>query len=198
MLRRAGAMAAGLLLVAAGGWGTVFAARATWAYTAYQRAKYLMPPGQADAALRLADRTHAAFPWNYFLCMLAAETAYDKWQTAASGHGGDFRRSAAFWTEEGLRLNPYKRPLRYIQAHLLAEHAPLEAALAWERYVDWHFWDPYNHAVLVHLHALAGRYHDALRSLELIRGTREERMARRALRAAWQRERSAPPPAPLP
>lgn len=172
--------------------GVVHSARATVAYTLYHRAKYGSARHDVPAILRLAERAHRLYRRNYYLCILAAEQANYAGVVADGADADRMLAVARFWIARGLDLNPYKRQLCLLNARLKAEDSPGDAVEFWAQYVDWHFWDPYNHAVLVELHAGAGQYAQAMSELKWVRGTVHFADAHRKLSEAWAREMASP------
>jgi len=130
--------------------------------------------------------------------MWTADTAYD---TAfdAGGRADDERLSIARrWCEIGLELNPFRRPLRVLKTGLLARDSLRDAIDYWERYVDWHFWDPGNHALLAELYAEDGDFGKAMQSLRWVQGSEHYEAVRSALQDAWRNEISSPPSFSMP
>ena len=129
---------------------------------------------------------------NYYFFLWAAERAYD----ASLGGGEDAARMgrlARRWCDRGVALNPYNSSLRLLRTRLLQEEDPAAAAAYWQRYVDWNPWHAHHHAVLTELYADAGQWRRALLALRFIRGRPYHAEARRALRAALEREKTSPP-----
>jgi len=177
--------------------GTVFSVRAARAYALYYRAKFGAAREDPKAVLELAERSYRLHRWNYYLCVLAGETAY-RARTEGGTFDDDGRLSAArFWCRRGLDLNPYKRALRLLEVRLAADTSGADEAVGlWERYLDWHFWDPYNHRVMAELHAEAGDYDKAIARLKWIENSpRHREAARQSINEAWRREMQPPPPA---
>lgn len=172
--------------------------RATFAYRLYHAAKYAGDTRDVRRVLRLSERAHSLYPYNYYLCIHAAETAYHAALGTENSRARErLLRSASHWCDKGLQLNPHKASLQLLKSRLLVRTAPAKAAENWAAYVDRHFWEPYNHAMLVEFYALAGQFDRAMQSLQWTEGTRYHDDAARALREAWQRE-MAPPPTVVP
>jgi hypothetical protein len=149
-------------------------------------------PGISIRALSHASRAWALYPHNAHLCQWVAEKAlYD-------GPGPDGLpeqrrlRIAALWCGRGLALMPRNRVLLLAHTRMLQRSDPAGAAAFWSRYVEWHFWDPFNHAVLAGLLARSGDFAGALKALELTAGSRWHEVAGNEVREAWERERRTP------
>ena len=63
-----------------------------------------------------------------------------------------------------------------------------EAIETWHAYLDWAFWDSFNHAVMVELYSQGGRYEDAMDELAWVRGPKDLAYARQTIKDAWQEE----------
>lgn len=178
----------GLLLVALAAAGVPYSLRASVSQWTYYRAKYGDWREEPARVLVAAEQAHQAYPWNYNLCIWAAESAYYGHWDGALGDRAAAVRLAETWCGRGLALNPYKSQLRLLDVWLTTPHSLPEAIRKWEAYVDWHFWEPYNHAVLVDLYGRDGRYDQAMASLAFVKDRRLEAEARRKLREAWAAE----------
>lgn len=165
--------------------GTTRGIRASAAYSLYNQAKFGKDKDDAGSVLAKAATAQGFYPYNYYFCIWVAERCY--YEHFKQGVDRKYLlRSVDYWCDRGLRQNPYKRELRMLRARLLAMDSPSDAAEYWSRYVDWHFWDPFNHAALAEFHAMAGDFDRAFASLELIRGMAhyEDSLAR--VRQLWQ------------
>lgn len=187
-MRRFARVLLGLGLLALAVAGTGYGLRASRAQAEYYRAKYGALRNQPAKALALAESSHDQYPLSFYLCAWAAEVAYyGDWGAEEPGPLAR-RQLAQRWCERGLALNGWYRPLRLLEVRLVAEHSLPDAIRLWERYVDWQFWDPYNHAVLVDLYSSAGRYEQAVEALALVKGSSSEKAARRQVQQAWADE----------
>lgn len=166
--------------------GVVHSTRAAVAANLSRRIQY-GPPLEVEQVVELARKAQSLYPWNYYLAIFAAETAYYR----AGEVGGELQRErlrqAALWCDRGLALNRYKSQLRRLKTNLLWEDSPAEAIRYWSAYVDWQFWEPHHHATLAELHARAGDFEQAERAVKWTEGT----VAHAGARAAVDRERKA-------
>ncbi|MDD4871196.1 MAG: hypothetical protein PHR77_11610 [Kiritimatiellae bacterium] len=129
---------------------------------------------------------------NYYFCILAAENAYySSFQMAAENAHKNIIR-AQQWCDAGLKLNPYRVQLRRLKTCLIALNSPMDAVLYWEKYVDWQYWEPAHHALLIELYALTGQYEKAVGSLSLIKDTPYYVEAAKKLDDAWRKEKTLP------
>ena len=103
------------------------------------------------------------YPYNYYFCIWTAEKAY--YTSFEVDNKEALRRLniAQRWCNAGLGLNAYNSQLRRLKTHLLEKKSPSEAADYWKKYVEWQFWEPYNHAVLAELYAETGDFDKAFR-----------------------------------
>jgi hypothetical protein len=180
----------GLLLASAGIAGACYAGVVAAAQIDYLRLKYLqanLPIGPAGV---VAARAQARYPHNHNLSILMAERY---WQAR---HGAAQRAhvlsEAERWCDLGLAQNPYSSALHVVKANLLAERDVSAAIVHWRAYVDWDYWNAYNHAFLGDLYCRAGRLEDAAAEVRLIQGTREHDWIARRLREALRAELQPP------
>jgi tetratricopeptide (TPR) repeat protein len=188
----------GLMLLAFSAYGIVYGIRVEWAQLRYFQAKYGSAKDNPDRIFSLCEKAYPVYPFNYNFCIWAAETAYYT-SSEVSGNESIRRRALAErWCGTGLKSNFYKSQLRLLKTRLLAEEDLSDAIRYWEAYVDWQFWAPYNHAVLVDLYSRAGDFDKALQSLEWVKGSEYHEEARRHLQEAWSREKRFTKPSDMP
>ena len=184
------AMVTALLLLA-----TLHSLRTCIAQAGYMRLKYGEAVDDANRAAVQHRARHliALYPWNFYLCEWTGEQAFrGAYSEPGASASGDWIKHAEWWCRRGLALNPYKRKTRLLKARLLERSDPAAAAAYWAEYTDWHYWDPYNHAVQAEFCAQAGDLEGAERSLDLARGSPAAERAADALRRAWLREIQPP------
>ena len=180
----------GLFLLVLSLCGIVHGVRAGMAHALYFQARYGGRESHPDAIFVLCEQADRLYPFNYNLCILAAKTAY------AASFSGDRNESARLlalaerWCDKGLRIDVYKRSLRLLKTRLMAMKSLPDAIRYWEAYVEWEFWAPRNHAVLVELYSRAGDFDRALESLAWTRGSDCYADASRKFTEAWDREKT--------
>jgi hypothetical protein len=175
-----------LLVVCAA--GVVHGVRAASAQWMYERAKYGADRSSLLRILALCESAQRLYPFNYYFCLWAATQACQASDVPGQGAA---HAAADRWCARGIALNPYNRKLQIIRARRLQGRAPRQAAAQWARYVDWQFWDPYNHSLLAELYADAGEVEQALAELEWARGSPYFAAARGRLLEAWEREKQS-------
>ena len=171
--------------------GALQSARAAVAQIVFHHAKYGSGEREPVRLGRLCETASRWYGYNYYFCILVSQAAY----AAAVEKPADedaLRALAARWTDRGLALNPYRRQLCLIKTYLLENESREEAIRHWREYLEWHFWDHYNHWVLFGLHVRGGAYREAMQSMEWLKGSEYAERARRSLRRAWQREMAFP------
>ena len=124
-------------------------------------------------------------------CTWCAEIAYRESVDSDGWEIPERLAIAEHWCRIGLTLNPHKRALHYLDVRLTSRTSLNDAIVKWERYVDWDFWDPFNHAELVRLYSDAGSFGKAADSLYWLEGSSYYREARQYYREAWRRELEA-------
>ena len=83
--------------------------------------------------------------------------------------------------------------MRALKARLVSLESPAEAVAYWDEYLDWNFWQPLNHMVMVELAVSAGDFTRASDALKWLKGTSHGPWAEALIRRAWAAERAAPP-----
>jgi hypothetical protein len=127
-----------------------------------------------ELAAATASKAYRLYPHNYYYSVWMGERAYyQRFDPFTGKLQTDRLKIAEQWCEAGLRQNYYDRQLRALKAMLLVRHSPAAAAEYWADYVEWDFWDPHHHRMLVELHALAGDYDRAVEELEWTRRSPE-------------------------
>lgn len=182
---------AGLALLIVSICGVVHALRASVAAAVYHRVRYHAEQrsrGDPEWAGMVAERSYRFYPYNYYLCAWIAENFW-YYRFNKSGEELSSRvTSAEIWCNRGLEQNSWKSQLRLLKVRLVARESPSAALESWKEYMDWDYWNRYNHAVLVELYARAGDFSNAMEALERVKGTKHHNYARRELHAAWQKE----------
>lgn len=179
----------GVILFAVSSAAVFHGSRAATAYAVYHHTRY-GAAGNYDArqcAVR-CDTAHKLYPFNYYFCIWTAERCWYERFDAAGDESFRHVELAGKWCDRGLELNRRKSQLRLLKTRLLARESLEKALSNWEDYVDWHFWCPHNHAVLVDYYSMAGNYEKAVKSLKLLRDTGYYDSARRKVREAWSKE----------
>ncbi len=162
--------------------------RASIASQRYYAAKYGSTKDDVRAVLKLCEEAQSYYHWNYHACLLATERAYEAAGLSTNEQERAWlREQEQVWCDRGLAVNHMKSQLRLLKAWALARQSPIEGARYWEEYVDWDYWDTYNHRVLVELYARAGELERADECLDVIVGLPQYQEAEDALRAAWER-----------
>lgn len=193
-MKRFAGVAMGMVLLIISVAGVVAGVRAGVAQGLYFQAKYGSARDNPDRIFALCENAYRLYPFNYNFCILAAETAYHTSFNVDRNEAARRRALAERWCSIGLRLNFHRSELRLLKTRLLAPDHLSDAIRYWEAYVDWQFWAPDNHAVLVELYSLSGDFDKALQSLEWVKGTPAYAEANRKLHDAWKQETSSRTP----
>ncbi len=179
--------------------GVFWSLRAGMSYTFYYQAKYgkltenrpTNGPAREQALekiFNLCERAHGLYPKNFHLCIFAAETAYYE-RFNDDGTENETRLALArTWCDRGLALNPYKSQLRLLDVRLVGRDDPARAVSLWSTFLDWQFWEPFNHRIMVELLARSGRYAEALSQLKWVEGSKYYREARQSIAEALEED----------
>jgi len=120
------------------------------------------------------DRAIALYPWNYSVCVLAADRYFEKGvNTGPYKEAGESFTISWKWCQRGLALDKYDRRLVLRKAgHKGLNQEGMEEALAiWQEYTDWEYWNPDNHYYLSVIHAHMGNFEQAEKELDLSKGS---------------------------
>jgi len=181
-----GALSLGLVCIACMYHGV----RAVTAQVSYFKAKF---GADRDDLQRISERCETAgrlYPYNYYFAAWAGEKAYYRWEADAGE--GDLLVTARRWCDTGLQFNGYLSSLRLLKTRLLRTESVEQATEYWREYVDWNFWNPYNHSVLAELYATGGKWGSAMQELRWVKGSPYYEHARQTVNELW-REQMKPP-----
>ena len=184
-MRRYLKLVAGIFLMTGGGVGFLNSTRATLSAWDYYRAHYAAGAVSPDEVLRLCERAYRRYPANHWLCLWAADVAFHE---RDAGSEKDWQRrldETDVWTGRGLRMNWYDARLRQMKARLLVRRSPAEAVAYWREYLDWSFWSPEHHLVMLQLCLAANDFAGAMESLRWLKGTSKDAEGKALVREAW-------------
>lgn len=176
--------------------GIVHSGRAAAAHIVYYKTRYYNAQKSVrdpDYASMQCQKAFALYPHNYYFHMWTAENSY---YNRVVEDGKEMRSrldDAEKWCDVGLAGNNWKKQLRFLNARLIAESSPLEAAAYLEDYVDWDFWSPSGHALLVEFYAKGGMIEKAEAELKWVKGSRYYANASMELETARERHTDMPP-----
>lgn len=183
----------GVFLVFFSLFGAIYASRvavAQWVYFKFRYGSESKAPLD-DITAKCLD-AFAMYPHNYYFSIVVAERNYYE-RADAEGPGEDARLAKSeLWCDRGLAQNFHKSQLRLLKTRILARHSIDEAILFWRDYVEWQFWEPYNHAVLAEMYLERGDFAEASKSLQWVKGTVHYPESVRKFNEAWEREMKLP------
>ncbi|OVE75826.1 hypothetical protein BVX97_03160 [bacterium E08(2017)] len=195
MVRTLSRTAAGLLLLICIA-GIIHGSVAASSHAIYKAVRYRPENEVTRAPLEnsnRAEKSYSLYPYNYYFCIWTAENC---WYNRHDDDGGEIETrvlAAERWCDRGLELNSRKSQLRLLKARLMARRDARKAAEYWREYVDWDFWDSFNHAALAELYAAAGDIESAMNQLKWLTKPSDLEYARNEINAAWKREMSGNP-----
>jgi hypothetical protein len=175
-------------LVGVGVYGALYAIQAARAQAMYHTAKYGAAKEDAKQILRLAEAAQYLYPNNYYFCIWAAEKAYYTSLGADKKEAQELIADSERWCETGLALNHYKSQLRLLKTHLLERKSVTDALKYWNQYVEWQFWDQYNHAVLAELYAKTGDFDKSFDELRWVKGSEHYSATAKRINEAWKKD----------
>lgn len=182
---------AGVGLVAVGAVGIYHGVRASIAAALYHEAKYGAASRTPEEIFRLCGRAHRLYPYSYAVSQWAADTAWNS--RYADGVDTWLKRveETERWTDRALAQNPYLMNARQMKARLLALYSPTAAVPYWQTFLDWAFWNPEHHFVMVELCLETGDFGGAVAALRWTQGSPFHDIGQREIREAWKRELDA-------
>jgi len=189
------ALLVGCICVTFGSYGFFHAVKASLSYKAYKRIKYghftgtpmeIAPARSPTEVLPACERMMALYPHNYYAAVLAAHAAF---MYALEDHESHVKerwiRTAQYWDDMGMRLNPYNVEIYSTHARILQKTGkPLEASRFWREEVlgirgefgepdntlrRGEFWNPDRHDTMAELYLHAGQLDRAVAELDWVR-----------------------------
>jgi len=185
---RWGALLVGCLCVTIGGYGLFYAVKASLSYKAYKHVKYGHFTGTAlerapvcspTDVLPACERMMALYPHNYYATVLAAQAAF---AYALEDHESHVKerwiRTAQYWDDMGMRLNPYNVEIYSTHARILQKTGkPLEASRFWREVIlEREFWNPDRHDMMAELYLHAGQIDRAIAERPWVGGATRARI----------------------
>ena len=175
------ALLAGCLCITVGGYGLIHSVKASLSYKTYKRIKYghftktafeIAPECMPTNILPACERIMNLYPHNYYAAVLAANAALDY---ALEDHESSIKerwiRTAQYWDDMGMRLNPYNVEVYSAHARVLQETGKsLEASRFWrETILEREFWNPDRHDTMAQIYLRAGQLDRAVEELPWVR-----------------------------
>ena len=187
-------------LAMAAGFSVIWSARSALGQGIYFQTRYShspslglspeRPAGElARRRLDLADQSFRLNPVNFRVCRVATDIAFKTCRDIDIKEHDVTLDEMTMWCDRGLDLNKYNRHLRYIEAEIIAAESPAKALERWTDYVAWDFWDPFNHYYMIELLARSGRYSDAFKEMDFLKGKEYSEDAKRSIRDSWVAEK---------
>jgi hypothetical protein len=189
-----------LALAIAAGCSVVWSARSALGQAFYFQTRYSHSPkvglsperpvGElARRRLDLAEQSFRLNPVNFRVCRIATDVAFETCRDIDVKKHDVTLEELRMWCDRGLKLNKYNRHLRYLEAEMIAVESPSKALELWTDYVAWDFWDPFNHYYVVELLARSGRYADAFKEMDFLKGKKYHEDGKRIIRDSWVAEK---------
>lgn len=150
------------------------------------------PAQDNNYILTQCSKAQRLYPYNYRLLAWGAEKAFDHSQNTIGADRIEYIHLAETLCNRGLSLNRYMMPLPFIKMQLLCLTSIKEGIKYWEQYVEWDYWNSYNHAVLAGLYAADGEFGKAMQSLQFIKGTEDFAEANKIVQDYWNADSAMP------
>jgi tetratricopeptide (TPR) repeat protein len=193
-----GQFAAGAALVAVSAYGVCYGVQAGIAHSMYHDAKYGDARGDYGQVLNRCEEAHALYPYNYYFSIWTAEKAFYTSFDVDKNEAEKRIAAAERWCDIGLAQNFHNSQLQLLKTRLIERKSLPEAIKFWEAYVEFQFWEPYNHAVLAEMYTKAGDFEKAFDSLEWTKGSKYHDETAKTIKDAWNRDMTSTLPSPRP
>jgi len=179
---------AGVALLAVAGYGICYGIQASIAQALYHEAKYGGVKDDAGLVLNRCEEAYRLYPCNYYFCIWTAEKAYYRSFGVEKNEARKLLAAAERWCDAGLELNFCNSQLRLLKTRLIERKSVPDAINYWQAYVEWQFWEPYNHAVLADLYVKSGQFEKASDSLQWVKGSKYYPETAKKLKDAWYKD----------
>ena len=152
--------------------GILQATRAGVAQIIYYHSRYISPDSGSETIVKQCETAHSFYPYNYYFCIWAGENAYHNRGKGNTARSRELLVAAKNWAGIGHDLNPYNSELAVLMTDVLSGTSIDDAISLWESYLDWNFWEPFNHFVMIDLYIKAGRLEEAEEALYWLQDTK--------------------------
>ena len=160
----------GIVFVLAGLFGIGYSIKATKAQVIYAKSRYSKSSKNLSPELVYSNYVYASnlYPYNFYFSAYAGEFFF---YNLASYKGQKALGKLAIIRDiasDGIKINPYNSQLIYLHMRMLETESPKVALEYWQKFVNWYFWNDYNHSVLAELYAKTGMYEKAMNELKYL------------------------------
>ena len=189
----------GIILVFLGLFGVNYSINASRAQALYAQSRYSQQATELSPENIYSNYLHAKklYPWNFYFSAYTGETFF---YSLSKYKGDDIVQHNEFIKDiasHGLKTNPYNTQLIYLNMRMLQLESPKLALEYWLLFVDWCFWNGYNHSVLAELYAKSGMYENALNELKYLeKSPKLLDHTKHLVDDAWLQEIKQPPVSP--
>jgi tetratricopeptide (TPR) repeat protein len=180
-----GQFAAGAALVAVSVYGVCYGVQAGIAQAMYHEAEWGDARNDYDRVLNRCEESRALYPYNYNFSRWTAEKAFFTSFDVDKNEAEKRLAAAERWCDIGLAQNFYDSHLRLLKARLIERQSLANAIKYWEAYVDWQFFDQFNHSILAEMYAKSGDFEKAFDSLEWTKGSPYHDETAKKIKEAW-------------
>lgn len=177
----------GVILIAAGIYGVIYSVKATKAQVLYTLSRYSdkadsMSPEEIYSNYKAAMKL---YPYNFYFSAYAGEKFFYNFSNYSEDELKDIVENVKSIAEDGIKINPYNSQLVYLHMRMLERTSVAKALEYWKKYVDWVFWNDYNHSVLAELYAKNGMYDKAFDQLKFLERSKYLEHTRHVIDDAW-------------
>ena len=160
----------GIVLVLVGLLGVNYSINATKAQVMYAKSRYTQGSKSLSPELVYSNYVSVAnlYPYNFYFSAYAGEKLFYNISNSNSQEAAEKLEIIKDIASNGIKINPYNSQLVYLHMRMLEKESPKAALDYWQKFVDWYFWNDYNHSVLAELYAKSGMYEKAMNELKYL------------------------------
>lgn len=159
-----------MVLVLAGLFSIGYSIKATKAQVMYAKSRYSQSGKSLSPDLVYSNYVYASnlYPYNFYFSAYAGEKFFYNISNYKSQEAAEKLKIVKNIASYGAEINPYNSQLIYLHMRMLETESPKVALDYWQKFVDWYFWNDYNHSVLAELYAKSGMYEKAMNELRYL------------------------------
>jgi len=160
----------GIVLLLFGLLGARYSINATRAQVMYAKSRYAQGSKSLTPESVYSNYVYAAnlYPYNFYFSAYAGENFFYNISNYNSREAAENLEIIKEIAADGIEINPYNSQLIYLHMRMLETESPKAALDYWQKFVDWYFWNDYNHSVLAELYAKSGMYEKAMNELKYL------------------------------
>jgi hypothetical protein len=160
----------GIVFVLIGLFGIRHSINATKAQVIYAKSRYAKGSKKLSPEEVYSNYIYAVnlYPYNFYFAAYAGEKIFYNLHNYKGQELEEKTEIVKDIAGDGIKINSYNSQLIYLHMRMLEKDSPWAALACWKKFVDWYFWNDYNHSVLAELYAKSGMYEKAMNELKYL------------------------------